>query len=184
MNKEDDKNGTNKKGTNRKHVKEILKDIDSYSIDELKELLGFSTEDNEYTVDDVNQMFAILRSRYLKLARNGFLDKAEKRILETVDMNPDATPQINADPPKMQEWWQNENLEPSSPSQKIKLTNRKNTVQTYPDDNGNHETMKQEQLGVINSYVLPTAQDTLNPTLKNGSLRGISSLWIRTVQRP
>ena len=171
MNKEDDKNGTNKKGTNRKHVKEILKDIDSYSIDELKELLGFSTEDNEYTVDDVNQMFAILRSRYLKLARNGFLDKAEKRILETVDMNPDATPQINADPPKMQEWWQNENLEPSSPSQKIKLTNRKNTVQTYPDDNGNHETMKQEQLGVINSYVLPTAQDTLNPTLKNTNVQ-------------
>ena len=171
MNKEDDKNGTNKKGTNRKHVKEILKDVDSYSVDELKELLGFSTEDNEYTVDDVNQMFAILRSRYLKLARNGFLDKAEKRILETVDMNPDATPQINADPPKMQEWWQNENLEPSSPSQKIKLTNRKNTVQTYPDDNGNHETMKQEQLGVINSYVLPTAQDTLNPTLKNTNVQ-------------
>ena len=154
MNKEDDKNGTNKKGTNRKHVKEILKDVDSYSVDELKELLGFSTEDNEYTVDDVNQMFAILRSRYLKLARNGFLDKAEKRILETVDMNPDATPQINADPPKMQEWWQNENLEP-----------------TYPDDNGNHETMKQEQLGVINSYVLPTAQDTLNPTLKNTNVQ-------------
>jgi hypothetical protein len=171
MNKEDDKNGTNKKGTNRKHVKEILKDVDSYSIDELKELLGFSTEDNEYTVDDVNQMFEILRSRYLKLARNGFLDKAEKRILETVDMNPDATPQINTDPPKMQEWWQNENLEPSSPSQKIKLTNRKNTVQTYPDDNGNHETMKQEQLGVINSYVLPTAQDTLNPTLKNTNVQ-------------
>jgi hypothetical protein len=171
MNKEDDKNGSNKKGTNRKHVKEILKDVDSYSVDELKELLGFSTEDNEYTVDDVNQMFEILRSRYLKLARNGFLDKAEKRILETVDMNPDATPQINADPPKMQDWWQNENLEPSSPSQKIKLTNRKNTVQTYPDDNGNHETMKQEQLGVINSYVLPTAQDTLNPTLKNTNVQ-------------
>jgi hypothetical protein len=171
MNKEDDKNGSNKKGTNRKHVKDILKDVDSYSVDELKELLGFSTEDNEYTVDDVNQMFEILRSRYLKLARNGFLDKAEKRILETVDMNPDATPQINADPPKMQEWWQNENLEPSSPSQKIKLTNRKNTVQTYPDDNGNHETMKQEQLGVINSYVLPTAQDTLNPTLKNTNVQ-------------
>ena len=49
MNKEGDK-----KGTNRKQVKEILKDVDSYSIDELKELLGFSPNDNEYTVSDMN----------------------------------------------------------------------------------------------------------------------------------
>ena len=166
MNKEGDK-----KGTNRKQVKEILKDVDSYSIDELKELLGFSPNDNEYTVDDVNQMFEILRSKYQKLAKNGFLDKAEKRILETVDMNPDATPQINTDPPKMQEWWQNEVLEPSNPTDKIKITNRKNKIETYPDENGDHETMKQEQLGIYNSYVVETAQDTLNPTLKNTNVQ-------------
>jgi len=166
MNKEGDK-----KGTNRKQVKEILKDVDSYSIDELKELLGFSPDDNEYTVDDVNQMFEILRSKYQKLAKNGFLDKAEKRILETVDMNPDATPQINTDPPKMQEWWQNEVLEPSNPADKIKITNRKNKIETYPDESGDHETMKQEQLGIYNSYVVETAQDTLNPTLKNTNVQ-------------
>ena len=171
MNGDNDRTGSNKKGTNRKQVKEILKDVDSYSIDELKELLGFSTDSNEYTVDDVNQMFEILRSKYQKLARNGFLDKAEKRILETVDMNPDATPQINRDPPKMQEWWQNEVLEPSNPADKIKITNRKNKIQTYPDENGDHETMKREQLGVYNSYVVQTAQDTLNPTLKNTNVQ-------------
>ena len=171
MNGDNDRTGSNKKGTNRKQVKEILKDVDSYSIDELKELLGFSTDSNEYTVDDVNQMFEILRSKYQKLAKNGFLDKAEKRILETVDMNPDATPQINRDPPKMQEWWQNEVLEPSNPADKIKITNRKNKIQTYPDENGDHETMKQEQLGVYNSYVVQTAQDTLNPTLKNTNVQ-------------
>lgn len=171
MNGDNDRTGSNKKGTNRKQVKEILKDVDSYSIDELKELLGFSTDSNEYTIDDVNQMFEILRSKYQKLARNGFLDKAEKRILETVDMNPDATPQINRDPPKMQEWWQNEVLEPSNPADKIKITNRKNKIQTYPDENGDHETMKREQLGVYNSYVVQTAQDTLNPTLKNTNVQ-------------
>ena len=171
MNGDNDRTGSNKKGTNRKQVKEILKDVDSYSIDELKELLGFSTESNEYTIDDVNQMFEILRSKYQKLAKNGFLDKAEKRILETVDMNPDATPQINRDPPKMQEWWQNEVLEPSNPADKIKITNRKNKIQTYPDENGEHQTMKREQLGVYNSFVLPTAQDTLNPTLKNTNVQ-------------
>ena len=171
MNKDNDRTGSNKKGTNRKQVKEILKDVDSYSIDELKELLGFSPNDNEYTVDDVNQMFEILRSKYQKLAKNGFLDKAEKRILETVDMNPDATPQINTDPPKMQEWWQNEVLESSNPADKIKITNRKNKIETYPDENGDHETMKQEQLGIYNSYVVETAQDTLNPTLKNTNVQ-------------
>jgi len=171
MNGDNDKTGSNKKGTNRKQVKEILKDVDSYSIDELKELLGFSTESNEYTLDDVSQMFNILRSKYSKLARNGFLDKAEKRILDTVDMNPDATPQINTDPPKMQEWWQNEVLQPSNPTDKIKITDRKNKIQTYPDGNGEHQTMKREQLGVYNSFVLPTAQDTLNPTLKNTNVQ-------------
>jgi hypothetical protein len=171
MNGDNDRTGSNKKGTNRKQVKEILKDVDSYSIDELKELLGFSTESNEYTIDDVNQMFNILRSKYSKLARNGFLDKAEKRILDTVDMNPDATPQINTEPPKLQEWWQNEVLQPSNPTDKIKITDRKNKVQTYPDENGEHQTMKREQLGVYNSFVLPTAQDTLNPTLKNTNVQ-------------
>lgn len=171
MNGDNDRTGSNKKGANRKQVKEILKDVDSYSIDELKELLGFSTESNEYTIDDVNQMFNILRSKYSKLARNGFLDKAEKRILDTVDMNPDATPQINTEPPKLQEWWQNEVLQPSNPTDKIKITDRKNKVQTYPDENGEHQTMKREQLGVYNSFVLPTAQDTLNPTLKNTNVQ-------------
>jgi hypothetical protein len=171
MNKDNDRTGSNKKGTNRKQVKEILKDVDSYSVDELKELLGFLPNDNEYTVDDIGEMFVILRSKYQKLARNGFLDKAEKRILETVDMNPDATPQINTDPPKMQEWWQNEVLEPSNPADKIKITNRKNKIETYPDENGEHQTMKQEQLGIYNSYVVQTAQDTLNPTLKNTNVQ-------------
>ena len=44
-----------------------LKDVDKYSIDDLKELLGLSTESNFYTIDDVKDHFNVLKSKYPKL---------------------------------------------------------------------------------------------------------------------
>ena len=50
---------------------------------------------------------------------------------------------------------------------KIKRTDRKDKVGFFDDGNGSHETMKRENLDVLNSHPLPIAQDSLNPTLKN-----------------
>ena len=47
------------------------------------------------------------------------------------------------------------------------MTERKNKVKTFDDKNGDHMTMKQEKLGIVNSYNVPVVQGTLNPTLKN-----------------
>lgn len=150
-----------------KDIKKKLKDVNTYTVDELKELLGLSTEPNAYTLDDIEKHFWLLSNKYPRLARNGFLGKAKERILKDLNMNPDVDPKTNTEPKEMKEWWTNEYLPNSNFIQNLKITDRKNKVQTFDDENGSHETMKREQLSVLNSHPLAIAQDSLNPTLKN-----------------
>ena len=81
-----------------KAIKNKLKDVNTYTIDELKELLGLSTEKAAYTVDDLNRYIGTLSDKYPKLARDGFLSKALARLLEDLDMNPNADPKTNKEP--------------------------------------------------------------------------------------
>ena len=150
-----------------KDIKKKLKDVDTYTVDELKELLGLSTDKDEYTVDDILKHFWLLSNKYPRLAKNGFLGKAKERILNDLNMNPDAEPKTNTEPEDMNTWWSNQYLPNSNPLQNLKITDRKNKVKTFDDGNGSHETMKREQLSVLNSHPLLIAQDSLNPTLKN-----------------
>ena len=159
------------KNTGKKIIQK-LKDVDKYSIDDLKELLGLSTEINFYTTDDIVEHFNVLKSKYPKLARTGgFLEKAEKRIINDIDMNPNPEPPTNKEPPKLSEWYTNQYLKQDNFLQNARITNREDKVKVFNDENGSHETMKREQLGILNSHPLPIAQDTLNPTLKNVSQR-------------
>jgi hypothetical protein len=150
-----------------KDIKKKLKDVNTYSVDELKELLGLSTEPDAYTLDDIEKHFWLLMNKYPGLAKNGFLGKAKERILKDLNMDPDATPETNEEPEDMKEWWSNQYLPNSNPLQNLKITDRKNKVKIFDDKNGSHETMKREQLSVLNSHPLLIAQDSLNPTLKN-----------------
>ena len=145
-----------------KKVIQKLKDVDKYTIDELKELLGISSEP---TKPDIQSVFNQLKSKYQNLARNGFLEKAEKRILSDVNMNPNPEPPTNKEPPEMNEWYTNQYLKQDDFLQNARITDRQNKVKFFEDGNGNHETMKREQLGVLNSHPLPIAQDTLNPAI-------------------
>ena len=163
---------TNPDKPSGKNIIQKLKDVEKYGIDELKELLGLSTEPNFYTIDDVQASFSVLKSKYPKLARkDGFLEKAEKRIIDDIDLNPNPEPQTNKEPPQMNEWYTNQYLKQDNFIQNARITDRKNKVKIYNDENGSHETMKREQLGVLNSYTLPIAQDIMNPTLKNVTQR-------------
>lgn len=151
-----------------KKIIQKLKDVEKYGIDELKELLGLSTEPNYYTIDNIQSYFDILNSKYPNLARkNGFLDEAKKRLINDIDMNPNPEPMTNKEPPQMNEWYTNQYLKQDNFLQNARITDRQNKVKIFNDENGSHETMKREQLGVLNSHPLPIAQDTLNPTLKN-----------------
>jgi hypothetical protein len=150
-----------------KDIKKKLKDVNMYTIDELKELLGLTTDKDAYTVSDILTHFGLLSNKYPRLAKNGFLSEARDRILENLDMNPDADPKINTEPKDIETWWNNQYLKSDDSLQNTKITDRKNKVKTFDDENGSHETMKREQLGVLNSHPLLVAQDSLNPTLKN-----------------
>ena len=155
-----------------KKIIQKLKDVENFGIDELKEFLGLSTEPNFYTIDDIQDHFDILKSTYSNLARKGgFLEKAEKRIIDNIDMNPNPEPPTNKEPPELNEWYTNQYLKQDNFLQNARITDRQNKVKTFSDGNGNHETMKREQLGILNSHPLPVAQDTLNPTLKNVTQR-------------
>jgi hypothetical protein len=138
-----------------------------YTVDELKELLGLSTVPDEYTIDDIEKHFSLLSNKYPRLARDGFLKKAKERILEDLNLNPDVEPRTNVEPADMKKWWTNQYLPNDNVLQNLKITDRKNKVKTFDDKNGTHETMKREQLSVLNSHPLLIAQDSLNPTLKN-----------------
>ena len=81
-----------------KDIKKKLKDVNTYTVDELKELLGLSTDPDEYTIDDIQKHFWLLSNKYPRLARDGFLEKAKERILEDLNLTPDVTPRQNADP--------------------------------------------------------------------------------------
>lgn len=155
-----------------KKIIQKLKDVDKYTIDELKELLGLSVEPNFYTIDNIQDIFNVLKSKYPNLARkDGFLEKAKQRIIGDIDMNPNPEPPINKEPPELNEWYTNQYLRQDDFLQNARITDRQNKVQFFNDGNGNHQTMKREQIGVLNSHPLPIAQDTLNPTLKNVTQR-------------
>ena len=51
--------------------------------------------------------------------------------------------------------------------------NRSNKVKIFQDENG-HYQMKQKKIGVANSYVIPVAQGTMNPVLRNTLTRIIN----------
>lgn len=155
-----------------KKIIQKLKDVDKYTIDELKELLGLSVEPNFYTIDNIQDLFNVLKSKYPNLARKeGFLEKAKKRIIDDIDMNPNPEPPTNKEPPELNEWYTNQYLKQDDFLQNARITDRQNKVQFFNDGNGNHQTMKRQQIGVLNSHPLPIAQDTLNPTLKNVTQR-------------
>ena len=155
-----------------KKIIQKLKDVDKYTIDELKELLGLSVEPNFYTIDNIQDLFNVLKSKYPNLARkDGFLEKAKQRIIDDIDMNPNPEPPTNKEPPELNEWYTNQYLKQGDFLQNARITDRQNKVQFFNDGNGNHQTMKREQIGVLNSHPLPIAQDTLNPTLKNVTQR-------------
>ena len=167
--------------SNDKSIIKKLKDVNLYTIDELRELLGV---EGSYTVDGIRAKFFKLNEDYPKLSTNGFLDKAMNRILGDLDMNPDVQPRTNNSPKQMNDWWSNQYLTQDDQDQNIKITDRKDKVKIFdPDSVNGHNQMKREQLGVVNSRVQEFVQDSLNPTLKNTTERllVIDSLFRQTI---
>jgi hypothetical protein len=72
---------------------------------------------------------------------------------------------------QISEWYQNENLTQSNPTQSDKITDRKQKIQLFGNEKA---VMKQEQIATTDTFTLPVKQDSLNPNLKNTISRFIN----------
>lgn len=72
---------------------------------------------------------------------------------------------------QISDWYTNQNLTQSDKNQTDKITNRKQKIQLF----GNEQVpMKREQIANTDTYNLPVKQDSLNPNLKNTISRFIN----------
>jgi hypothetical protein len=78
------------------------------------------------------------------------------------NMNNEAT--YNAGDKQISDWYQNQNLTQSDQNQVNKITDRKQKIQVFGNQN---VPMKREQIATTDTYNLPVKQDSLNPNLKN-----------------
>ena len=157
--------------------------VDEYSVDELLQVLNlepnpslrqihFSTdeaikrvkESDEYNNDNENIVL------FLDKARNKLISTFSDEYLNTnINTN---NGNVNKYTKQADNWYQNQYLNPTDPSQSSKLTDRVQQVEVFNDNA--HYPMKQNFLGINQSVQLPVTQDSLNPTLRNLNTRIIN----------
>lgn len=163
--------------------------IENYNIEDLIKLLNI-TELNEFGVLQATRpLLAKAKSRENQDIYN-FLLEARNKVLEYINesANEDANEGVNEGANEsanegvnvnerstdevLKEWLQHQypiQAGVNSQIQNMKPTDRYQKIQTF---NGNtHFQMNRERLGVNQSYVIPTIQDQLNPTLRNINTR-------------
>lgn len=145
-------------------MSELDTNIDNWSIDDLLELLGLDKK--ELTTQILqNTADPLIESSYE--AGNDSIAEFIKQSRDKLMDNLTSTDPSFAEQATQQllEWRKNQYISQNDPIQNSKTTSRDNKVQTFED--GTHFTMKQEQLGVNQSYNVPVMQGTINPNLKN-----------------
>ena len=136
--------------------------IENWSVDSLYELFNIpkdaSTDKVAKITDTIIQRQTSGELKYfLQLARNKII-KNQQLELEGFTYSEDTDSQLK-------NWWQNQYLTSGDANQADKVTVRTNKVEIFDDENG-HYQMKQNRLGVNQSYNLPHVQGTINPNLK------------------
>jgi hypothetical protein len=148
--------------------------VDNYTITELLEILGLDDPTSDEIIKTTNNFinrFSPSKENRPELV-NFFQNIQTKllrymRQLETSGKDAEYTPNEK----QTREWYEYEALPQDDSVQKDKITDRIQKIDVY--DN-NHVPMDREQLGVINNFQLPVAQDTLNPNLQNITSRFIN----------
>lgn len=140
-------------------------DIDDYSYPELLDILQL----NDPTRDNIIQETDTLISKFKnedneKLAT--FFQEAQKKLLDGFKDNiDDSENEQNNEQTQIGNWWQNQALTQKDKIQSNKYTLRKGQTEVYEDND--HMQMNRNRLGINQTTVVPKAQGTLNPNLKN-----------------
>jgi len=158
--------------------------IDNYSVDDILQMLNLDNTPNEtteYQVKDAANNIIVKMKNEGNTTIATFFEKALEKVLQNLfndttaddDYNEDAENEQYDETTQLGNWWKNEYPSQTNQTQTDKYTDRKQRVQIFQDKDG-HFQMKQERLGINQSYPIPIVQDTLNPTLKNKITRIIS----------
>jgi len=152
----------------------INTNIDDYTIEDLLTILNLNETASEFQIKDTtNDIIARMKSEN-KPELAEFFEDVKEKILDSMmnnneeSLNEDTLNDSEDTKTQIGTWYQNQYLTQNDPIQASKVTDRKQTIQTF--DN-NHFQMKQKQLGVNNAYPVPIVQGTINPTLRNVTTR-------------
>jgi len=132
---------------------------ENYTVEELLQIMNLNIDDldNSNTIKQTTNQYINEFSNDPEMSN--FFKGAQKKLLAltTQPTQPTKTQQ--------ESWLENQYISPQKSLQKDKITDRTNKTQVFEE--GEHNPVNQEQLGVTNTVTVPYAQDSLNPTLKN-----------------
>lgn len=138
-------------------------DIDSYDDDELLQILDL----DDPTAEEIRDKVSVMMRQYPSIAF--FFAQVGERLEQKYATNNEAIQAIDAQQQddEVNVWLKNQYLKQDGSKPFNTYTSRDNKVQTFQDDDNNHDQMKQERLGAVDVVNVPVSQGTLNPVLKN-----------------
>lgn len=145
-------------------MSDIDTNINNWSINDIYELFQV----NNTTVPEINKAADRLINSSFMSGNNTiteFLKQAKEKAIEFNLQSQDETDFKEQAGEQLMSWKNSQFLKQNDKSQSVKTTNRDNVVKTF--DDGTHFQMKQEKLGINQSYNVPVAQDTINPKQVN-----------------
>ncbi len=145
---------------------DIDTNVDSYTNDELLEILELNSGSGSLTADDIRDKVQLMMRQYPSIAFF-FAQVGERLESEYADADDVAEEEGQQDQEdESNVWLKNQYLRQDGAKEFKQYTSRDNKVQIFEDANG-HEQMKQERLGAVNAINVPVSQGSLNPVLKN-----------------
>lgn len=145
--------------------------VDNYTISELLGILGLNDPDENEAMSMTNKYIRKFTEEDNEQLVDFFTDVQRKLLDYIEELQAERDAEYDPDPQQTDSWIKYETLPQDNKVQKNKITDRTQKVDIYGDE---HMPMKREQLGVNNTYNVPVAQDSLNPTLKNTISRFIN----------
>lgn len=164
--------------------------VSNYTLSELLSIVGITNEDinEDIVLNKTNQLINKFKNKKPEIAV--FFKEIQTQLLQYVsDLDTDSVENDDdkiivegfsgmtndaiypAGEKMISEWYENENLTQSDQNQNDKITQRKQKIQVF---NSQHAPMKQEQIATTDTFDLPVKQDSLNPNLKNTTMRFIN----------
>jgi len=140
--------------------------ISDYTTSELMQMVNLTDSDLS-NKDEIVKKTNDFMTTYPKVANFG--QEIQNTMLQLSDQLANGTT-ANAPSNEKQtdDWYSNENQTQPSQTQNDKITDRAQKIDVYGNQ---HVPMSRQTLGVNNSYLLPVAQDVLNPNLRTSTQR-------------